>query len=83
MTTLRWFTDHPHHHTAQVQHTVDYAVGSTLWLHLSNGLNLQVVHHLFPQVGWGHYTALAPIIAEVCRQHGVAYATKVSERVCE
>lgn len=62
----------------QVEHTLDYAIGSTFWLHVSNGLNLQVVHHLFPQVGWGHYVQLAPIIHEVCADFNVAYATKSS-----
>jgi len=62
----------------QVEHAVDYAVDSSLWLHLSNGLNLQVVHHLFPQVGWGHYTSLAPIVADVCAAHGVSYTTQPS-----
>jgi hypothetical protein len=46
----------------QVEHTLDYAIDSTFWLHVSNGLNLQAVHHLFPQIGWGHYKDLAPII---------------------
>jgi fatty acid desaturase len=62
----------------QVEHTLDYAIGSTFWLHVSNGLNLQVVHHLFPQVGWGHYVQLAPIIREVCADFNVVYATKSS-----
>merc|ERR1711865_341137 len=60
----------------QVEHALDYAVDSTFWLHISNGLNLQVVHHLFPQVGWGHYKALAPIIRDVCDEFGVTYATQ-------
>ena len=34
-----------------------------------------VVHHLFPQIGWGHYTALAPIIKRTCQEHGVKYTT--------
>jgi fatty acid desaturase len=59
----------------QVEHALDYAVGSRFWLHCSNGLNLQVVHHLFPQVGWGHYLALAPIIQRTAAEHGVVYAT--------
>jgi hypothetical protein len=54
---------------------MDYAADSALWLHASDGLNLQAVHHLFPQVAWGHYTALAPIIHCVCRAHGVRYST--------
>jgi len=62
----------------QVEHALDYAVDSPLWLHLSIGLNLQVVHHLFPQVGWGHYTALQPIVRAVCDEHGVRYTTAPS-----
>jgi len=57
----------------QVEHSLDYAAGSRLWLHLSNGLNLQVEHHLFPQVGWGHYRALAPIVRATCAEYGVVY----------
>jgi len=62
----------------QIEHTLDYAVDSPLWLHLSNGLNLQVVHHLFPQVGWGHYPALQPIVRAVCDEYGVSYTTAPS-----
>jgi len=60
----------------QVENALDYAVDSTFWLHVSNGLNLQVVHHLFPQVGWGHYKELAPIIRDVCDEFNVKYSTK-------
>ena len=137
----------------QVEHTLDYAVESCLWPHLSNGLNLQVVHQygcadrprgvrrpmerrmlshdaalrlallahitadirlrrmckaassrlypgcgapcrgdhnavrcvrarvcrsLFPQVGWGHYPALSPIVRAVCDEFGVGYTTAPS-----
>jgi len=57
----------------QVGHSLDYAVHSRFWLHISNGLNLQVVHHLFPQVAWGHYREIAAIVKEVCDDHGVTY----------
>jgi hypothetical protein len=60
----------------QVEHCLDYAVDSKFWLHISNGLNLQVVHHLFPQVGWGHYRELSRIIQEVCNSFGVKYSVK-------
>lgn len=60
----------------QVEHSVDYAVDSKFWLHVSNGLNLQVVHHLFPQVGWGHYRELSVIIQEVSDACGVTYSTE-------
>ena len=62
----------------QMGHALDYAVTSRFWLHVSNGLNLQVVHHLFPQVGWGHHLELSKIVAEVAKEHGVAYNTKPS-----
>jgi len=62
----------------QVEHALDYASGSRLWLHLSVGLNLQVEHHLFPQVGWGHYRELAPIVRTTCAEFGVAYSEQPS-----
>ena len=64
----------------QIGHALDYAVDSRLWLHVSNGLNLQVVHHLFPQVGWGHYIALSKIIAQVAKEHGLTYNVKAGFR---
>lgn len=57
-----------------VMHAFDYAIESRLWLHLSIGLNLQVVHHLFPQVAWCHYKDLVPIVQEVCDEFGVRYS---------
>jgi hypothetical protein len=60
----------------QIGHALDYATDSRLWLHLSVGLNLQVVHHLFPQIGWGHHMALSPLVAEVCAEYGITYTTR-------
>ncbi len=62
----------------QMSHSLDYAVDSRFWLHVSNGLNLQVVHHLFPQVGWGHHMELSKIIAQVAKEHGITYNVKPS-----
>merc|ERR1712139_203452 len=62
----------------QLSHAMDYAVGSRFWLHASNGLNLQTVHHLFPQVGWGHYPELSQIVAQVCAEFDLTYNTKPS-----
>ena len=64
----------------QMGHSLDYAVESRLWLHVSNGLNLQVVHHLFPQVGWGHHMELSKIIAQVAKEYGLKYNVKLSFR---
>lgn len=60
----------------QLEHALDYSVDSTLWTHLSNGLNMQVVHHLFPQVGWGHYAAISPLIAQTAAEFGLTYTVK-------
>jgi linoleoyl-CoA desaturase len=37
------------------------------------GLNFQIEHHLFPRISHIHYPALAPIVEQVCREHGVRY----------
>jgi len=60
----------------QVTSTLDWNVTSRVWLYLSNGLSHQGTHHLFPQVDWSHYVALAPIIERTAAEFGVPYATK-------
>jgi delta11-fatty-acid desaturase len=62
----------------QIEHAADYCVDSRLWLHIANGLNLQVVHHLFPQVAWGHYRDLSRIIKDVSEEFGIKYSTSPS-----
>jgi len=57
----------------QVSTTVDFAPGNRLLSWYVGGLNFQVEHHLFPRVCHVHYLALAPIVREVCRAHGVRY----------
>ena len=57
----------------QVMHTADYCTDSTLWLHLSNGLNNQIVHHLFPSVDWTHYPDLAAIVRDTATEFGVPH----------
>jgi linoleoyl-CoA desaturase len=37
------------------------------------GLNYQVEHHLFPKVCSAHYPAIAPIVEQVARKHGIPY----------
>jgi len=58
---------------SQVKTTVDYAHGDLLATFLCGALNYQTVHHLFPSVSQYHYPALAPIVLEVCKRHGVRY----------
>jgi linoleoyl-CoA desaturase len=64
----------------QVETTVDFGRtnGALCWF--LGGLNFQIEHHLFPRICHVHYPALAPIIEDVCREHGVAYRSHTSLR---
>lgn len=57
----------------QLDSTVDFAPGNRFVTWYMGGLNYQAVHHLYPRVSHVHYPDIAPIIAEVCREHGVKY----------
>jgi len=57
----------------QLATTMDYAHGSWTTTFFTGALNYQVTHHLFPYVSQVHYPAIAPIIVEHCKQHGVTY----------
>lgn len=57
----------------QIATSADFAHGSWFWTHASGGLNYQVVHHLFPGVSHTHYPAIAPIVLEAAKRHGVPY----------
>jgi linoleoyl-CoA desaturase len=62
----------------QVLTSHNFAVGSTIALHLSGGLNLQIEHHLFPGVHYRHYGALSRIVREACAEFGLPYNTSRS-----
>ena len=51
--------------------SVDY--GGTWSNFFTGGLSLQVEHHLFPNISFGHYPAIAEIVADECAKRGVPY----------
>jgi linoleoyl-CoA desaturase len=57
----------------QVGATVDFARGSRLLSWFIGGLNFQIEHHLFPRICHVHYSALAPLVEETCREFGLNY----------
>jgi linoleoyl-CoA desaturase len=57
----------------QVETTVNFAPGNRFWTWYLGGLNYQVEHHLFPSVSHIHYPAIAPIVEQTCRDHGIRY----------
>jgi fatty acid desaturase len=58
---------------AQVETSNNFATDSTLWHVLSNGLNLQIEHHLFPGLNHCHLHHIAPIVQATCQEYGVRY----------
>jgi linoleoyl-CoA desaturase len=40
---------------------------------ITGGLNHQIEHHLFPRICHTHYPALAPIVRDCARDHGLPY----------
>jgi acyl-lipid (7-3)-desaturase (Delta-4 desaturase) len=51
--------------------SVDY--GAKWANFFTGGLSLQVEHHLFPNISFGHYPAIADIVADECAKRGVPY----------
>lgn len=57
----------------QMATTANFATKSPLASFLSGGLNLQVEHHLFPNIATVHYRAISGIVKTTAREHGVPY----------
>ncbi|KAM9941304.1 hypothetical protein ACTFIT_007840 [Dictyostelium discoideum] len=57
----------------QIKTTQDYGINSYMCLFFSGGVNLQVVHHLFPSISQEYYGELVPIIKKVCDEYDVHY----------
>jgi len=57
----------------QLDATVDFARNSRWVTWFVGGLNFQIEHHLYPRICHVHYPALARIVEEVARDHGVPY----------
>ena len=57
----------------QLRTTANFSQGSALAGFLLGGLNQQIEHHLLPGVCHIHYPALAPLVQECAREHGLPY----------
>lgn len=66
--SLRMPTDWAEH---QLATTVDFAPDNRVVTWLVGGLNFQVEHHLFPSMCHLHYPAIAKIVAQTARDHGL------------
>jgi fatty acid desaturase len=57
----------------QVVTSNNFCPQSRLWHVLSNGLNLQIEHHLFPGLNHCHLPIIQPTVQAICAKHGVPY----------
>lgn len=53
--------------------TVDYARGNRFTTWILGGLNLHVIHHMFPAICHVHYPALTKIVKATAAEHGLSY----------
>lgn len=57
----------------QVETSANFATDSPLWFVLSNGLNYQIEHHLFPSINHEHLWMIQPTVEQTCKEFGVRY----------
>jgi fatty acid desaturase len=57
----------------QIETSNNFCPDSAMWHFLSNGLNLQIEHHLFPGINHCHLHLIQPTVQAVCEEHGVCY----------
>jgi linoleoyl-CoA desaturase len=58
---------------SQIEASNNFATHSSLWHVLSNGLNLQIEHHLFPGLNHCHLHRIAPVVQQTCEEYNVPY----------
>lgn len=56
------------------ENTTDYARGNPLMCWAIGGLNLHMVHHMFPKVCHVHYPALTEILRTTAKEYGLVYS---------
>jgi len=57
----------------QIETSNNFASDSMFWHFLSNGLNLQIEHHLFPGLNHCHLHKITSIVKATCEEYGVRY----------
>ena len=53
--------------------TADFSRHNRIGSWLMGGINIHVIHHIFPHVCHVHYPALTKILKEVCDEFGIEY----------
>ena len=64
----------------EVESTVDFCPANKLLTWTLGGLNYQIEHHLFPRLPHTLYPAIAPVVRQACRRHGIRYTVQPTLR---
>lgn len=57
----------------QICNSGNFKNGYPWWTMIFSGINHQIEHHLFPNMSGHHYTMIAPIVREFCRENNIPY----------
>ena len=58
--------------------TADFSVRSRVGSWLMGGINIHVIHHIFPRICHVHYPQLTAILRETCADYGIEYQENMS-----
>ena len=64
-----------------MRHYVDFSPGSHFLNQVSGGSNMNVVHHLFPEVNHMHYVEISRLLKQISEEYGVSYSTQNVSKV--
>ncbi len=57
----------------QLSSTSDFSSQNKILTYFTGGLNMQVIHHLFPHVSHTHYSTIQPIVKSFCKKNNLPY----------
>jgi linoleoyl-CoA desaturase len=57
----------------QICNSGNFMNGNREWTMAFSGINHQIEHHLFPNICGHHYTYIAPIVKEFCKENNLPY----------
>jgi hypothetical protein len=57
----------------QICNSGNFMNGNREWTMAFSGINHQIEHHLFPNICGHHYTYIAPIVEEFCKENNLPY----------
>lgn len=58
---------------SSANHTTENNFISSIVTHLWGGMNYQIEHHLFPSLNHVHFSKIAPIVEETCKEFNIPY----------